>query len=293
MSKVIKFNLIVDGKSIRTLTDLRDNFNVDDVYELYRNGVLKKWLDVRGYAEEAAAVELLSEIKDESAFDVIPKLVKVFIEIDENNLNKYAQSSYATVLKLFNENRLKEAQENGFQKNSMIQKYHTSYQNIKKGLKANSKNFNYVKSYLQEIEKEYLGLFKLDYRHFYEEYRNEELLVVLLALANPSLREVLLEDPDIREGLDMFYYSEEEVLQKIGSHLQTYSGSTDGLWKYLGEKEKKFMVIHLDEGPCNVGEERAKNTDYSAEEVNGKFSIFNGLLFKSNYPYYGVAYMEV
>jgi len=293
MSKVIKFNLIVDGKSIRTLTDLRDNFNVDDVYELYQSGVLKKWLDVRGYTEEAVAVEVLSEIKDENAFDVIPKLVKVFIEIDENNLNKYAQSSYATVLKLFNENRLKEAQENGFQKKSMIQKYHMSYQNIKKGLKAHSKNFNYVKSYLQEIEKEYLELFRLDYRHFYEEYKDEELMVMLLALANPSLRDVLLEDSEIRERLDVFYYNEAEMLQKTGSHLQTYSGSTDGLWKYLGEKEKKFMVIYIDEGSCSVGEERAKNTDYYAEKINGKFLIFDGLLFKSNYAYYGVAYMEV
>lgn len=36
MAKNIKFNLIVDSKVVRTLQDLDDNFNINDVYDLYK-----------------------------------------------------------------------------------------------------------------------------------------------------------------------------------------------------------------------------------------------------------------
>ncbi|WP_172253956.1 hypothetical protein [Saccharibacillus deserti] len=293
MAKVIKFNLIVDGKSIRTLADLRDNFNVDDVYDLYKTGVLKKWLDVRGYEQEAEAVEALTERKEESLFDIIPKLVKIFIEVDDSNLNRHAQESYATVLKLFNDSKLKEAQENGFQSDLIIRKYHSAYQNIKEGIKTNPQNFNYIKSYLQEIENRYIELFKLDHQNFYENYKEDKPLVIFLTLSNPRLRAVLWENEEIKEDIRNSYYDAEAASPKAGPHIKTFIGSTNGLWKYLGDKGKKYMVIHLDNGACRVGEERAKNNDYSSDDINGNYLILEELLFKSDSSYLSVTYMEV
>ncbi|WP_172195832.1 hypothetical protein [Saccharibacillus qingshengii] len=296
MAKVIKFNLIVDGKSIRTLTDLCDNFNVDDVYDLYKSGVLKKWLDVRGYTQEAQAIEALNERKEESLFDIIPKLIKIFIEVNDSNLNRHAQESYATVLKLFNDNKLKEAQENGFQSDLIIRKYHSAYENIKEGIEANPQNFNYIKSYLQEIENRYIELFKLDYQNFYDRYKKDEPLVILLALANSSLRTVLWECKEIKEDIQGLYqdvHDVTEVSQKAGPHIKTFVGSTNGLWKYLGDKGKKYMVIHLEGGACRVGEERTKNVDYSWGDINGNYLILEELLFKSDSSYLSVTYMEV
>lgn len=51
MAKTIKFNLICDNASIRTVEDLQNNFSVEDVLGYYHNGVLQKWLEVRGYME--------------------------------------------------------------------------------------------------------------------------------------------------------------------------------------------------------------------------------------------------
>lgn len=49
MSKTIKFNLICDGNPVRNIEDLRDNFSIEDVLKVFHNGLLVRWLGVRGY----------------------------------------------------------------------------------------------------------------------------------------------------------------------------------------------------------------------------------------------------
>lgn len=52
MAKTIKFNLICDNTPVRTIEDLQNNFSIEDVLDYYRNGLLCRWLKVRGYDEE-------------------------------------------------------------------------------------------------------------------------------------------------------------------------------------------------------------------------------------------------
>ena len=52
MAKTIKFNLVCDGNSVRTLEDLKNNFSIEDVLEYYKSGLLLRWLNVRGFEEE-------------------------------------------------------------------------------------------------------------------------------------------------------------------------------------------------------------------------------------------------
>ncbi len=44
MAKTIKFNLLLDNKPIRTIEELQENFCIDDVLELYENGILQRCL---------------------------------------------------------------------------------------------------------------------------------------------------------------------------------------------------------------------------------------------------------
>ena len=74
MAKTIKFNLTCDGKPIRTLEDLRNNFSVEDVLPYYQNGLLQRWLDVRGFTDELNAVNAISS-RDE--IEIIKSLVKI------------------------------------------------------------------------------------------------------------------------------------------------------------------------------------------------------------------------
>ena len=52
MAKTIKFNLICDNTPVRTIEDLQNNFSIEDVLDYYRNGLLCRWLKVRGYEEK-------------------------------------------------------------------------------------------------------------------------------------------------------------------------------------------------------------------------------------------------
>ncbi|MBR0204816.1 MAG: hypothetical protein IJQ56_10660, partial [Synergistaceae bacterium] len=75
MAKTIKFNLTCNGQPIRTLDDLRNNFEVEDVLSYYQNGLLLRWLDVRGFTQEFNAVKAISS-RDE--IEIIKSLVKIF-----------------------------------------------------------------------------------------------------------------------------------------------------------------------------------------------------------------------
>ena len=75
MAKTIKFNLICDGKPIRTLDDLRNNFSVEDVLSYFQNGLLKRWLNVKGFSEELKKV---SAITSRDEIEIITALIQIF-----------------------------------------------------------------------------------------------------------------------------------------------------------------------------------------------------------------------
>ncbi|MBQ6114616.1 MAG: hypothetical protein IJL11_04495 [Synergistaceae bacterium] len=75
MAKTIKFSLICDGKPIRTLDDLRNNFSVEDVLSYFQNGLLKRWLNVKGFSEELKKV---SAITSRDEIEIITALIQIF-----------------------------------------------------------------------------------------------------------------------------------------------------------------------------------------------------------------------
>ena len=81
MAKTIKFNLICDDKPVRTIEDLQENFSIEDVLKYYQNGLLLRWLEVRGYEAEYKKV---SEIREIEALEIVKELIKIF-DIEANS----------------------------------------------------------------------------------------------------------------------------------------------------------------------------------------------------------------
>lgn len=50
-----------EGVHVRSITELKDNFDIEKVVGYFLDGKLKKWLDARYYEEELAAIEQLNE----------------------------------------------------------------------------------------------------------------------------------------------------------------------------------------------------------------------------------------
>ena len=71
----IKFNLNFGGEQIRTLDDLRDNFSIEDVLDVYNNGLLVKWLDVHNHKDE---LEQVNAILATDARGILSELIRIF-----------------------------------------------------------------------------------------------------------------------------------------------------------------------------------------------------------------------
>ena len=87
MSTSFKFNLLVDGQKVRSLEELRKNFNLDDVLEYFFSGKLQKWLASRDYKHE---LEQVKNIVSSNKLDVSSKLLDIFkIEHDKKELQYF------------------------------------------------------------------------------------------------------------------------------------------------------------------------------------------------------------
>ena len=71
----IKFNLNFGGEQIRTLDNLRDNFSIEDVLDVYSNGLLVKWLDVHNHKGE---LEQVNAIHATDARGILTELIRIF-----------------------------------------------------------------------------------------------------------------------------------------------------------------------------------------------------------------------
>lgn len=75
------FNLRFYGENgeiaIRTLEDLRDNLNISDLLDYYREGVLQRWLCAIGKQEQAANIDAVARLGDGDQEELVRSLLNV------------------------------------------------------------------------------------------------------------------------------------------------------------------------------------------------------------------------
>ena len=76
--KAIKFDLPIDGTKVRNIEELRDHFSTE-ILDLYKNGLLVKWLINQRYPDYAQAVERLHPTETDAN---LLKLLCGIFEID-------------------------------------------------------------------------------------------------------------------------------------------------------------------------------------------------------------------
>ena len=64
------------GQQVRSLQELRDNWDLEKVLGYYLSGRLLTWLNDRYYTEEAEKIQQLEEFKNSN--DLLPRLCAVF-----------------------------------------------------------------------------------------------------------------------------------------------------------------------------------------------------------------------
>ena len=220
MAKTIKFNLLLDNKPVRDIKSLQNNFCIDDILEVYENGLLQKWLKVRGFDEY---VEKVENIKKDSS--VIVELIKIFdIQKDDTDIKK---SIYSLE---FQENR-KKYLENFDVKDSklknIIKEYHKEYEKLIETIIEHKEDMAFLKVASKEISDKYFKLFELDYKDSYELYKEKSPFMIYAILMNDKLSFLFMRNNIIKQDLyenfilntqeevDDLFYKNFEIFKKL------------------------------------------------------------------------------
>ena len=197
MAKTIKFNLICDGNPIRRIEDLTDNFSIEDVLAYYENGLLKKWLKVRGYTEHLEKVE---EIVTENQLDIIKALIGIFeIELDEN---KVKEDTYILEYKMKREHLIDEYKKNNYDIESIVDDYHQGYDELVQSILENQNNLPEIKAAIKEIIENYSRLVKMDFRNLFNLFYSKAPKAIFVMLMNDELRSYYLPENNNAEDSD-------------------------------------------------------------------------------------------
>ena len=197
MEKAIKFNLICDGESIRTIEDLRKHFSIEDVLSYFKEGFLCRWLKVRGFNEHLEKVKQIDKMLDDKM--IVKELIKIFeIEIEDPEIDD------AIRILSYEEEKRKANQQYlhcNSMKESMTNDYVRKYNSLVSDILDNPEDANLIKTNIDFIMSDYELIFKLDYRSLFYSVINKSLFAVLYLLTYGTARNVFL-------AIDEVYFDE-------------------------------------------------------------------------------------
>lgn len=311
MAKTIKFNLICDDKPVRTIEDLQNNFSIEDVLEYYNNKLLHRWLEVRGYSYE---LEKISAITSEKPLEIIKELIIIF-NIASNE-KKIEEAVY--MLEYLDEQKelYDIYRENNFKTNSVINDYQTGYKQLVDGILENPEDVARIKANIKKMVTNYKWVMDLNHRELFWKLEDKSVLAIMCLLMNEKSRDyyipIISEETDqygntiqVRDIDDDENYDKMKMFdaikkiigssdfeEKMGGNLQKYAGVTDGYWKDLEPKGKKYMIISMGYGDY-VRAAGLKDGDLSSSDVTNSFVIIDGIDYKSSSTQRQLLYMEV
>ncbi|SES42558.1 hypothetical protein SAMN04487884_1497 [Butyrivibrio fibrisolvens] len=187
MAKTIKFNLICDDKPIRTIMDLQENFSIEDVLSYYKNGLLSRWLEVRGYNKELKKV---SSIKTEDTLGVIKELIKIFgVSADEKKIEEGVYmieflDEHKELCTLYEKNK--------FKVQSIIDDYQAGYIQLVEGILHNPSDVARIKANIEEMASNYKWVLDLNHRELFWTLYDKSVLAVMCLLMNEKTRDYFL-----------------------------------------------------------------------------------------------------
>lgn len=292
MAKTIKFNLILDNYPIRNIEGLQEHFSIEDMLKYFENGLLLRWLNVRGYDKQYAAVEAID--KSLNRKEIVMALVKIFevVEMDDEDIEK----AIGILTYLDEEKELNAIyRENAFAKKQVVDDYHSGYTALVVHMEENKENMALLKADAIQMEREYFGLFELNHYELYFRLVESAPKAIFAILTRDAFRKFWIGE----EANEKIYTSVKKALlattkakEILGNDLKIVKRNTQAMWDPIERPEVKLMVISIASGTFikNAGEfsEKLGNTD-----VNNKLLKFNGLEYQCNDASHELLYLEV
>ena len=313
MAKTIKFNLICDDKPVRTIEDLQDNFSIEDVFKYYQNGLLLRWLKVRGYEEE---YEKVSQINEGEKLEIVKELIKIFdVETDDKKVEEGVYS-----IQFFQERnrRHEEYRQENYMTQRIIADYQSGFNQLINIIVYNPYDVAKIKAAVNELMSGFKWAMDLYHEELFWKLREISPLAIMCFLMNDEARQYYLPMP-INPYFEAYMQSDNarkvdyennnarkrrmynaicrmlktnDFVSKLGENLHVFAGETAGYWKDLESKGKKYMIISMELGDF-VRSAGVQGGDLNSTDIENKFVILDGIDYKSNNSNHQLCYMEV
>lgn len=306
MNKV-KFYLYLNGIKIRSLEELREHINTQELIFQYKNKLLHKWLFARGYKHELELLNLISSDEDVLIVIEICKILK--IKIDENikeSIEKWSSKEFTII-----DDKLVELVKpkntfylNNYQK--VYQDFLFKMETVKdlELIKVEFNKFiehgeNFFEYYYKEIFKAliennflalcYLFCNNVSRKYFIRPDNYDELLREGVSL--PSQKEYDIFQNELRVAIFNIFngYQKDDSRQFFGKYLKHALINTHGNWKELESCEKPVLFLYYkkywDNSLVRVSAPYSKKILYCKDGIvqnDEECALFNGLTFSSN-----------
>ncbi|MGD9732513.1 MAG: hypothetical protein AB7U45_10055 [Desulfamplus sp.] len=271
MTKPIKFNLILDGKPIRDLKGLEEHFNIHDLLEHYKSGLLQKWLKVRQLSDFADTVEAITEKDD---LKIAEQLVKIF----ESSLTKeeIGDAVYPLIFREAKEIQLQDYEKKFMNERAVIDRYHQDYRSLCEGLKKSKNDYSFVKHSLKKMANEFYGLYEMNYYALFSDLIKESPLSVFGVLAadkkQQSLRSLLLSNSQIKTSIKDYV---DKILVKADTKIFYVN-------EQVKNEEPKIDDISINDTNINISDV-VNAYDISMNDVEAKIPDFIDEFNKTGY----------
>ena len=311
MAKTVKFNLICDGAPIRTVEDLRDNFSIEDVLAYYDSKLLHRWLSVRGYDDLLNKVE---EIKSEDPVEIIKLLISLFeVELDEK---KVEESVYILQYKKEREALVSIYNEKNTKANDVVADYFAGYRQLVEQIVDHADDIAVIRAAVTEMIDNYSWILEIDHRNLFYTLYYKAAMALFVMLSHEETRKFYLpqvvfateksddgtkeivetttdiakkyDDPEMQKLMSIknsLYTSIRKIIPVaetiLGDNLHSFAGVTDGYWKDIEAKGKKYMIISMEPGNYVRSAGKA-GEELSCSDVQNHFIILDGIDYKSN-----------
>lgn len=292
MAKTIKFNLILDNYPVRNIEGLQEHFSIEDMLKYFENGLLLRWLNVRGYDEQYAAVEAIDKSLDRK--EIVTSLVKIF-EVAEMDIADIEKA--IGILTYLDEEKELNAiyKENAYAKKQVVDEYHSGYTALIMHMEENKDNMALLKADAIQMEREYFGLFELNHYELYFRLVESAPKAIFAILTIDAFRKFWIGEEantKIYSSVKTALLATAKAKEILGDDLKIVKRNTQAMWDPIERPEVKLMVISIVAGTFikNAGNfsEKLGNTD-----VDYKLVKFDGLEYQCNNETYELLYMEV
>ena len=236
MAKTIKFNLMCDGYPCRNIEDVQEHFCIEDMLEYYESGLLKRWLEVRGFKDELAEVEA---IKATEVLQITEELIRIFEILTDEDKVKEAVSLINYQKKRQAANQANE--ERGYQSATVISNYVSGYDSIIKEMMKKTTPSKVVQQHINTLATDYQPLFEKNIYTFFTTSLQDRPLVCLNLLYNEHSRKFLVPK---YSSIDEYSATNANAVERLDQKIDKFKESKTSIFRSIQPNNFPFMLFN-------------------------------------------------